>query len=108
MIAVMTLVAYALVLRAFQIAPISYAGAAREVGIVFGPWRDGSFWASGFGRIRTVGAVLVFAGIGVLALAGDLPIVDGPTPTSHRPAVFRPAHRALAQHAGVVSCIMRL
>ena len=35
-IAVMTLAAYSLVLSAFQIAPVSYAGAAREIGIVFG------------------------------------------------------------------------
>lgn len=70
MIAVMTLVAYALVLRAFQIAPISYAGAAREVGIVFGALAGWLLLGERFGRIRTVGAVLVFAGIGMLALAG--------------------------------------
>ena len=70
MIAVMTLVAYALVLRAFQIAPISYAGAAREVGIVFGALAGWLLLGERFGRIRTVGAVLVFAGIGLLALAG--------------------------------------
>ncbi len=70
MIAVMTLVAYALVLRAFQIAPISYAGAAREVGIVFGALAGWLLLGERFGRIRTVGAMLVFAGIGLLALAG--------------------------------------
>jgi drug/metabolite transporter (DMT)-like permease len=70
MIAVMTFVAYALVLRAFQIAPISYAGAAREVGIVFGALAGWLLLGERFGRIRTVGAVLVFAGIGLLALAG--------------------------------------
>lgn len=69
-IAVMTLVAYALVLRAFQIAPISYAGAAREVGIVFGALAGWLLLGERFGRIRTAGAVLVFAGIGLLALAG--------------------------------------
>lgn len=69
MIAVMTLVAYALVLRAFQIAPISYAGAAREVGIVFGALAGWLLLGERFGRIRTVGAVLVFAGIGLLAVA---------------------------------------
>ena len=70
MIAVLTLVAYGLVLRAFQIAPISYAGAAREVGIVFGALAGWLLLGERFGRIRTVGAVLVFAGIGLLALAG--------------------------------------
>ena len=70
MIAVMTLAAYALVLRAFQIAPISYAGAAREVGIVFGALAGWLLLGERFGRVRTVGAALVFAGIGLLALAG--------------------------------------
>lgn len=70
MIAVMTFVAYALVLRAFQIAPISYAGAAREVGIVFGALAGWLLLGERFGRVRTVGAMLVFAGIGLLALAG--------------------------------------
>ena len=70
MIAVMTFAAYALVLRAFQIAPISYAGAAREVGIVFGALAGWLLLGERFGRIRSVGAVLVFAGIGLLALAG--------------------------------------
>ena len=69
MIAVMTFAAYALVLRAFQIAPISYAGAAREVGIVFGALAGWLLLGERFGRIRSVGAVLVFAGIGLLALA---------------------------------------
>ena len=71
MIAVMTLVAYSLVLRAFQIAPISYAGAAREVGIVFGALAGWLLLGERFGaHSATVGAVLVFAGIGLLALAG--------------------------------------
>lgn len=69
-IGVMTLVAYSLVLRAFQIAPISYAGAAREVGIVFGALAGWLLLGERFGRVRTVGAVFVFAGIGMLALAG--------------------------------------
>ena len=69
-IAVMTLAAYSLVLRAFQIAPVSYAGAAREVGIVFGALAGWLLLGEQFGGVRTAGAALVFAGILVLAVAG--------------------------------------
>ena len=69
-IAVMTLAAYSLVLQAFRIAPISYAGAARESGIVFGAAAGWLLLGERFGRIRTAGAALVFAGIGLLAAAG--------------------------------------
>ncbi len=68
-IAVMTLAAYSLVLRAFQIAPVSYAGAAREVGIVFGALAGWRLLGERFGGLRTIGAALVFAGILVLATA---------------------------------------
>lgn len=68
-IAVMMLGAYAMVLRSFQIAPVSYAGAGREVGIVFGALAGWLFLGERFGGIRTVGAALVFAGIGLLAVA---------------------------------------
>ena len=69
-IAVMTLVAYSLVLTAFQIAPVSYAGAVRESGIVFGALAGWLLLGECFGAARTAGAVLVFAGIGLLAAAG--------------------------------------
>lgn len=69
-IAVMTLAAYSLVLRAFQIAPVSYAGAGREIGIVFGALAGWLVLGERFGGVRTAGAALVFAGILVLAAAG--------------------------------------
>lgn len=68
-IAVMTLGAYSLVLTAFQIAPVSYAGAARESGIVFGALAGWLFLGERFGAVRAAGAALVFAGIGLLATA---------------------------------------
>ena len=69
-IAVMTLAAYSLVLRAFQIAPISYAGATREIGIVFGALAGWLLLGERFGGVRTAGAALVFVGILVLAVVG--------------------------------------
>lgn len=68
-IAVMTLAAYSLVLNAFRIAPVSYAGAAREIGIVFGALAGWLLLGERFGGVRTVGAVMVFLGIGLLAAA---------------------------------------
>ena len=69
-IATLTILAYSLVLRAYQIAPIAYAGAAREIGIVFAALAGWILLRERFGALRTVGAVLVFAGIAVLARAG--------------------------------------
>ena len=69
LIAVMMLGAYSLVLRAFQIAPISYAGAGREIGIVFGAMAGWLVLGERFGGVRTAGAALVFAGILALAVA---------------------------------------
>lgn len=66
-IAGLTLLAYSMVLRAYQIAPIAYAGAAREIGIVFGALAGWLILGERFGGFRTAGAVLVFVGIGVLA-----------------------------------------
>ena len=68
-IAGLTLLAYSMVLKAYQIAPISYAGAAREIGIVFGAMAGWLLLGERFGGLRTAGAVLVFAGIGLLAAA---------------------------------------
>ena len=70
LIAVMMLGAYSLVLRAFQIAPISYAGAGREIGIVFGALAGWLVLGERFGGVRTAGAAMVFVGIIVLAVAG--------------------------------------
>ena len=66
-IAALTLLAYSLVLRAYQIAPIAYAGAAREIGIVFAALAGWLLLRERFGPLRTAGALLVFLGIGILA-----------------------------------------
>jgi len=68
-IAIMTLAAYSLVLSAFRIAPVSYAGAAREIGIVFAALSGWLLLGERFGGVRTVGAITVFLGIGLLAAA---------------------------------------
>ncbi len=62
-------IAYSLVLAAYAIAPVAYAGAVREVSVVLGALAGWLFLKEGFGLRRTAGAALVLAGIAVLALA---------------------------------------
>ncbi|HEY8020796.1 MAG TPA: DMT family transporter [Thermoanaerobaculia bacterium] len=63
-------VAYAMVLAAYSIAPVAYAGAVREVSVVLAALAGWLFLKEGFGLRRTAGAVLVFAGIAGLAALG--------------------------------------
>jgi len=63
-------VAYAMVLAAYAIAPVAYAGAVREVSVVLAALAGWLFLKEGFGLRRTAGAVLVFAGIAALAALG--------------------------------------
>jgi drug/metabolite transporter (DMT)-like permease len=63
-------VAYALVLAAYAIAPVAYAGAVREVSVVLAALAGWLFLGEGFGLRRTAGAVLVLAGIAMLAVYG--------------------------------------
>jgi len=66
----LSLFSYLLVLRAYQIAPVAYAGAVREVSVVFGALAGWRLLGEGFGLTRTVGSLLVFLGIVLIALAG--------------------------------------
>jgi drug/metabolite transporter (DMT)-like permease len=63
-------IAYALVLAAYAIAPVAYAGAVREVSVVLAALAGWLFLKEGFGVRRTAGAVLVLAGIAALAVYG--------------------------------------
>ena len=65
-----SLLGYSLVLAAFAISPIAYAGAVREVSVVFGALAGWLFLGERFGPRRTAGAVLVFGGILLIAFAG--------------------------------------
>ena len=63
------MVAYTLVLRAYAVTPLAYAGAVREVGVVFAALAGWLWLGETFGARRVAGAVAVFAGIVVLAFA---------------------------------------
>ena len=62
--------AYTLVLRAYAVAPLAYAGAIREVSVVLTALAGWLWLGESFGARRLAGAVAVFSGILVLALLG--------------------------------------
>jgi drug/metabolite transporter (DMT)-like permease len=70
LVAILNPLAYVLVLKAYAMAPVSYAGAIREVSIVLAAIAGWRWLGEDFGVIRVIGAVLIFSGIFVIALAG--------------------------------------
>ena len=70
LVAILNPLAYVLVLKAYAIAPVSYAGTIREVSIVLAAIAGWRWLGENFGVLRVIGAVLIFTGIFVIALAG--------------------------------------
>ncbi|HTQ79173.1 MAG TPA: EamA family transporter [Thermoanaerobaculia bacterium] len=66
----LSLFSYLLVLGAYQITSVAYAGAVREVSVVVGALAGWRLLGEGFGLRRTVGALLTFSGILLIAIAG--------------------------------------
>jgi len=64
------LVAYMMALFAYTFAPLSYSGAIREVSAVIGAFLGWRFLKEELGGVRVVGAVIVFAGVMVIAIFG--------------------------------------
>ena len=64
------LLSYGLVLFAYTIAPVAYAGAVREVSVVFAALAGWWWLGEPMGRLRLLGAVLICAGILSIALLG--------------------------------------
>jgi drug/metabolite transporter (DMT)-like permease len=70
LVGTLMLASYALVLQVYSFARVSYAGAVREISIVFAAFIGWRWLGEGFGAIRMVGAVLIFVGILLIAVAG--------------------------------------
>ena len=70
LVGVLSQLSYMLVLVVYSIAHVSYAGAIREMSVVIGAFLGWRLLGEDFGVIRVVGAVLIFAGIVVIAVAG--------------------------------------
>lgn len=64
------LLGYAMVLAAYGAGRVGYAGAVREVSVVFAALIGWRWLGEGFGRARIIGALLIFGGILVIAAAG--------------------------------------
>jgi drug/metabolite transporter (DMT)-like permease len=61
---------YGIVLWVYARAPVSYAGAIRESSIVLGALAGWLWLGERFGRLRAIGALLMFAGIACIAIGG--------------------------------------
>jgi drug/metabolite transporter (DMT)-like permease len=67
---VLGVLAYLMAVYAFSIAPLSYAGAVREVSVVFGALTGWWLLKEGLGAVRLFGALVIFSGIVIIALYG--------------------------------------
>ena len=70
LIGALIVTAYLLALWAYRISTVGYAGAIREVGVVMAAFAGWQLLGEPFGRWRVTGAVVIFAGIVVIALFG--------------------------------------
>lgn len=62
--------AYLFALAAYSIAPLNYSGAIREVSVVIGAFAGWKILGEKLGPLRLVGAVVIFAGILIIARLG--------------------------------------
>jgi len=62
--------AYALVLAALRLSPVSYVSPVRELSVVVGAWLGVRFMGEAGGRLRIFAALLVALGISAIALGG--------------------------------------
>ncbi len=69
-VGLLLLLTYWMVLLAYSAGHVAYAGAIREMSVVFAALIGWRWLGEGFGRMRVSGALLIFAGIVVIALAG--------------------------------------
>ena len=70
LIGTLCLTAYMLVLYAYSLAPVNYSEAIREVSVVLAAFAGWQFLGEKLGKIRIIGAVVIFAGIVLIAVLG--------------------------------------
>ena len=63
-------IAYLFALFAYSIAPVNYSEAIREVSVVIGAFAGWQFLGEKLGKIRVLGATVIFAGIVLIAVFG--------------------------------------
>lgn len=69
-VGILMLASYMLVLQSYAIAHVSYAGAIREISVVFAAFMGWRWLDEKLGLLRMVGAAILFIGILVIALGG--------------------------------------
>jgi drug/metabolite transporter (DMT)-like permease len=70
LVGVLAVVAYLSALFAYSIAPVNYSEAIREVSVVMGAFAGWYFLGEKMGKIRILGAVVIFTGIVMIAVFG--------------------------------------
>jgi len=70
LIGILGVVAYLMALFAYSIAPVNYSEAIREVSVVMGAFAGWYFLGEEMGKTRIIGAVVIFAGIVLIAIFG--------------------------------------
>jgi drug/metabolite transporter (DMT)-like permease len=70
LVGILTMTTYLLVLVAYTRAQVAYAGAVREISVVFAAIVGWRFLGEPFGIYRTAGAALIFTGTLIIAIAG--------------------------------------
>ena len=69
-VGILMLASYMLVLQAYAIAHVSYAGAIREISVVFAAFMGWRWLGEKLGLLRMVGACIIFVGILIIAFGG--------------------------------------
>lgn len=69
-VGILSFTSYMLVLASYSIAPVSYAGAVREISIVFAAVMGWRWLQEDLGLLRVIGASIIFVGILVIAIGG--------------------------------------
>lgn len=70
LVGILNLTTYILVLFAYSRAPVTYAGAVREISVIFAALVGWRWLGESMGLPRTIGSCLIFAGIVVIAALG--------------------------------------
>jgi drug/metabolite transporter (DMT)-like permease len=70
LVGILGVIAYMFALFAYSIAPVNYSEAIREVSVVMGAFAGWYFLGEKMGKIRILGAMLIFTGIVMIAIFG--------------------------------------
>ena len=70
LVGLLGVIAYLFALFAYSLAPVNYSEAIREVSVVIGAFAGWQFLGEKLGKIRLLGAIVIFAGIVLIAVFG--------------------------------------